>query len=248
MKQSLLEGERYCPENYDIKKKFIYLPHVSTNEKNYNPADTAKRGYLSNDTAYFLRSKTCNDHVCSHLRRPHSSPPRGLAFGTLDQFQHFSMPLSTVVRRLLEIATTLIRACVGPDSGGVRPCSARNALHAEQPRSALEAHPKPPRSGVEEASKQSRSGVEDHSKHPRSVPERHSKLFHVCSLLRRPQPLSWRGLAIGVCALLLTAVYGQSLAQQAEIRGRVVAADDERPLEGVTVTSKLRGYHTMTND
>src|SRR5690606_3668338 len=39
-----------------------------------------------------------------------------------------------------------------------------------------------------------------------------------------------------------------SLAQQAEIRGRVVAADDERPLEGVTVTSKLRGYHTMTND
>src|SRR5690606_30116819 len=48
--------------------------------------------------------------------------------------------------------------------------------------------------------------------------------------------------------LLVFAIGNTAVAQQTEVSGRVVSAADEQPLEGVTVTSKLRGYHTMTND
>src|SRR5690606_31112709 len=160
MKQSLLEGESYCPENYHIKKKFLTLPQLSTNEKNDNPAETAKQGYLINDTAYLFGLTAFKDHVCSHLRRPHSFPPRGLAFGILKQHRQASDKSSTTIRLPLRAAPTMVRDCVDDASAILRRSSKRNALHSEQPRSAVEAESKPARSGPEHASNKSRSGVE----------------------------------------------------------------------------------------
>src|SRR5690606_36084900 len=70
---------------------------------------------------------------------------------------------------------------------------------------------------------------------------------HVCSLLRRPQPLPWRGLAIGVLALLFTTVATPAMAQQITITGTVVSETDQRPLEGVTVTARQTGIGTLTD-
>src|SRR5690606_28899100 len=151
-----------------------------------------------------------------------------------------SGPASTGVRAMADIDSALARDYFGNASGILRRSSKRNALHADQPRSAVEAESKPTRSGPEQAPNKSRSGVEDHSKGSRSALEQPSKKnfkfysplsvfkgvhrtfathrtlqkFHVCSLLRRPQPLPWRGLAIGVLALLLMALCMPAWAQQ----------------------------------
>jgi len=70
---------------------------------------------------------------------------------------------------------------------------------------------------------------------------------HVCSLLRRPQPLPWRGLAIGVLALLVFATSNTAVAQQTEVSGRVLSEKDQIPLESVTVTAKESGGRTLTD-
>src|SRR5690606_11916593 len=70
---------------------------------------------------------------------------------------------------------------------------------------------------------------------------------HVCSLLRRPQPLSWRGLAIGVLALLVFAIGNTAVAQQTEVSGHVLSEEDQTPLESVTVTAKESGGRTLTD-
>src|SRR5690606_16213651 len=70
---------------------------------------------------------------------------------------------------------------------------------------------------------------------------------HVCSLLRRPQPLPWRGLAIGVLAFLVFATLNSAVAQQTEVRGRVLSEKDQTPLESVTVTAKESGSRTLTD-
>src|SRR5690606_785249 len=75
-----------------------------------------------------------------------------------------------------------------------------------------------------------------------------SRKFHVCSLLRRPQPLPWRGLAIGVFGLLLMAICMPAWAQQVEISGRVASTTGGTPLGGVTVTVKNTAISTMTDN
>src|SRR5690606_6313095 len=131
-----------------------------TDKKQIPPAETSKQGYLIDDTAYFFGLTAFKNHVCSHLRGPHSFPPRGLAFGVSKQhFQAFDGPSATV-RLPVQTAPALARDFVGDASAIFRRSSARNALHAEQPRSAVEAVSKPTRSGPEHASNQSRSGVD----------------------------------------------------------------------------------------
>src|SRR5690606_2718113 len=112
-----------------------------------------------------------------------------------------------------------------------------NALHSEQPRSAVEAEPKPTRSRVEQVSKNSRSALEQPPKSSRRVVEElktefYSPIsifkgvhrtfamftslqrFHVCSHLRRPQTHPRRGLAFGVLLMLLFTMCKPSFAQQ----------------------------------
>src|SRR5690606_20388754 len=85
---------------------------------------------------------------------------------------HYSALLGNAVKRsIIHIDLgwhcSMLRPLCGIPSGIPRTSSERNALHFEEPRSAVEAESKPTRSGVEQASKQSRSRVEEPPKRTR---------------------------------------------------------------------------------
>src|SRR5690606_25965224 len=82
---------------------------------------------------------------------------------------------STGFRFFLGNLPGLLRPWFGSGSGTPRSPSKCNGLHAEQPRSAVEAESKPTRSAVEAESKPTRSGVERVPKQSRSAPEHHPK-------------------------------------------------------------------------